>query len=147
MSTAAVHLIPIFETERVMNSLTQYKSIAVAAIIALVLGLTGANSCEAQTPVEGAILYKSKCAACHSLASNKIGPAHKGVYGRKAGSAPGYVYSDALKKSGIVWTDANLDRWLQGPQNMVKGSKMFLAVPDPAQRKAIIAYLKSSEAK
>ena len=97
--------------------------------------------------VSGANLYKRKCSSCHTMAANKIGPAHKGVFGRKAGLVLGYAYSPALKKSGIVWNDKTLDQWLQGPQKMVKGSKMYLAVPNAAERAAIIGYLKSPAAK
>ena len=97
--------------------------------------------------VSGADLYKRKCSSCHTMAANKIGPAHKGVFGRKAGLVLGYAYSPALKKSGIVWNDKTLDQWLQGPQKMVKGSKMYLAVPNAAERAAIIGYLKSPAAK
>lgn len=95
----------------------------------------------------GADLYKRKCSSCHTMAANKIGPSHKGVFGRKAGLVPGYAYSPALKKSGIVWNDKSLDQWLLGPQKMVKGSKMYLAVPNAAERAAIIGYLKSPAAK
>ena len=39
-------------------------------------------------PTRGAELYDARCGACHSLEANRVGPAHRGVYGRKAGSAP-----------------------------------------------------------
>lgn len=81
------------------------------------------------------------------MAANKIGPSHRGVFGRKAGLVSGYAYSPALKTSGIVWNDKTLDQWLLGPQKMVKGSKMYLAVPNAAERAAIIGYLKSPAAK
>ena len=97
--------------------------------------------------VSGAELYKRKCSSCHVMTANKIGPSHKGVFGRKAGLVSGYAYSPALKKSGIVWNDKTLDQWLLGPQKMVKGSKMYLAVPNAAERAAIIGYLKSPAAK
>lgn len=101
----------------------------------------------AQAKPDGAALYQSKCGGCHSIATNRIGPAHKGVFGRKAGMAPGYKYSPALKASGIVWNDQTLDKWLQGPPKLVKGTKMFFTVSDPSQRAAIIAYLKSPAAR
>jgi cytochrome c len=81
------------------------------------------------------------CQGCHSLDENDVGPRHRGVVGRKAGSVPGYAYSAALKGSNIVWTPANLDRWLQGPQKMVPGSKMYFSVQDAQRRADIIAYL------
>jgi cytochrome c len=117
-------------------------------ILAAAVGLlTVTTPALAQAPAGGAELYQSKCGGCHSIAANRVGPAHKGVFGRKAGMAPNYSYSAALKASGIVWDEATLDRWLQGPQKVVKGTKMFFTVPDAAQRKAIIAYLKSPAAR
>lgn len=83
------------------------------------------------------------CRTCHSVepGRNGIGPTLRGIVGSKAGDVPGYSFSPALKKSGIVWNSATLDRWLQGPMKMVPGTKMALPVADPARRKAIIAYL------
>ncbi|WP_164857113.1 c-type cytochrome [Sphingomonas crocodyli] len=104
----------------------------------------------AQTPMtgaEGARLYQARCGTCHSIAANKIGPAHKGVFGRQSAMAPGYNYSPALRAANINWNAATLDQWLQGPQKMVKGSRMFLAVPNPTERAAIIAFLQSDAAK
>ncbi|MCG2670097.1 cytochrome C [Bradyrhizobium sp. CCBAU 11434] len=97
-------------------------------------GATG-NAARGQT------LYKG-CADCHSINENGVGPMHKGVVGRKAGSVAGYDYSPDLKNSGIVWTEDNLDKWLTGPQAMVPETKMFFDVPDAQDRADIIAYLK-----
>ena len=63
--------------------------------------------------------------------------------GRKVASLPDFDYSAALKKLGGVWTPARLDTWLQNPQAVAPGAKMFLTVPDPQQRHDIIAYLAS----
>lgn len=118
------------------------------AVTGLVFSVAQPRGVVAQTAAaSGADLYKRKCSSCHTMAVNKIGPSHKGVFGRKAGLVIGYAYSPALKKSGIVWNDKTLDQWLQGPQKMVKGSKMYLAVPNAAERAAIIGYLKSPAAK
>lgn len=91
-------------------------------------------------PVNGARLYQS-CMGCHSLDDNDVGPKHRGVVGRHAGSVPGYSYSPALKRSGLVWTPSNLDRWLTGPQKLVPGAKMFFSIPRAKDRADIIAYL------
>lgn len=99
----------------------------------------------AQDAAAGAKLYQQRCSTCHSLDVNKIGPKHRGVVGRKSASVPGYAYSKPLVASGLVWSEANIDRWLQGPQKMVKGSKMYFIVPSPAERANIIAYLKSQK--
>ncbi|MBA4163116.1 MAG: cytochrome c family protein [Erythrobacter sp.] len=94
----------------------------------------------AGNPVTGRTLYQT-CSGCHSLDENDIGPKHRGVVGRKAGAVAGYAYSAAIRKSGIVWTQANLDRWLTNPQRMVPGAKMYFSVANPKQRADIIAYL------
>ncbi|MEW6596456.1 MAG: c-type cytochrome [Pseudomonadota bacterium] len=91
-------------------------------------------------PVAGKIAYQA-CMGCHAIDDNDVGPKHRGVVGRAAASVPGYAYSTALKASGIVWTPAMIDRWLQGPQKLVPGAKMFFSIPNPKQRADIIAYL------
>lgn len=90
----------------------------------------------------GKTLYAAKCAACHSLDYNGVGPAHKGVFGRKAGEAQGYTYSPALQASGLTWNEANLNRWLTNPAKLVPGQKMGITVPDAKERGDLIAYLK-----
>lgn len=58
-----------------------------------------------------------------------------------------FNYSPALRKSGLTWDAKTLDQWLQGPQKLVKGSRMYLVVSDPAERAAIIDYLRSDTAR
>ena len=91
-------------------------------------------------PVRGKTLYQL-CMACHSLDEDDVGPRHRGVVGRVAGSVPGYAYSPALKNSHIVWDRDTLDRWLTNPQGLVAGAKMFFAMPAPQDRADVIAYL------
>jgi len=92
-------------------------------------------------PVHGKALYQG-CAACHSIEDNDLGPMHRGVVGRKAGTVKDYNYSAALKASGLTWNEANLDRWLTNPSALVPGTKMFFKIDDPQARADIIAYLK-----
>jgi len=91
----------------------------------------------------GAVLYQAKCGACHSLDANRVGPAHRGVFGRRVGMVPGFNYSPALKKSGLVWNPANLDRWLSNPVAMVPGTRMGIRVPSAQERADIIVYLRN----
>ncbi len=91
-------------------------------------------------PVRGQALYQA-CTSCHSVDENDIGPRHRGVLGRRAGSIPDYNYSAALKASGLTWDAATLDRWLTNPQGLVPGTKMFFQLPDPQKRADLIAYL------
>lgn len=89
----------------------------------------------------GEVLYQG-CQDCHSIEKNDLGPLHKGVVGRKAGSVPGFAYSPALKDSGLTWTEDNLDRWLADPQRLVPGSRMFYHLGEAQDRADVIAFLK-----
>jgi len=91
----------------------------------------------------GKSLFQSHCMACHSLTANRVGPMLSGVYGRKAGSAPDFNYSTAVKSSGITWNEATLDQWLSSPQKLIPGQKMNISISDPQKRADIIAYLKT----
>lgn len=85
------------------------------------------------------------CRACHMIgpgAVNAVGPVLNGVVGRKAGTYPGFEYSDANKGSGIVWTPEELDKYLTSPQTVVPHTKMlFPGLPDAQKRKDVIAFL------
>jgi cytochrome c oxidase assembly protein subunit 11 len=83
-------------------------------------------------PVFGARLFAQDCGECHRLAQNAAGPALGAVYGHAAGAVAGYPYSAALAKSGIVWTSAELDRWIADPQARVPGALMPMHLGDPA---------------
>jgi cytochrome c len=124
-----------------MSSRFLKKSVALALISAAILQ-------EAPFPVwadagdaaHGKELYQG-CNACHSIDDNDIGPRHRGVVGRKAGSLADYNYSPALKASGLTWDAATLDRWLTNPSNLVPGTKMFFKLDSPKDRADVIAYL------
>jgi cytochrome c len=94
----------------------------------------------------GQTLYQTICVACHSIKYNGFGPAHKGLYGRKAGEQAEYVYSPALKSSNVVWTDSTLDEWLTNPEKLVPGLKMWVMVPSAEDRLDLIAYLRKETA-
>jgi len=89
--------------------------------------------------------YFTKCYSCHSLeedGGHKMGPNLWGVFGAKAGSKSDFVYSAALKKSGITWSPQTMDKWLASPAATVPGNLMaFAGLPNEPDRKALIAYL------
>lgn len=124
-----------------MTAGKKHIGLAAGVVAALVLGVPAAR---AETSVDrGMALYQARCTACHSPDHNRAGPAHRGVFGRHAGSVPGYDYSPALKASSLVWTRENLDRWLAGPERLVPGQKMGYSVPDAQDRSDLIAYLET----
>lgn len=89
----------------------------------------------------GRALYQARCTACHSVDSNKIGPAHRGVMGRRVGSLPGYQYSEELARSRLRWTPQTLNAWLEDPEQLVAGQRMGFQVESAAERADLIAYL------
>jgi cytochrome c oxidase assembly protein subunit 11 len=91
----------------------------------------------------GAALFTAQCAGCHALVTSKVGPALGTVFGREAGSLPGYPYSTALKGAHLVWTAESLSGWLKNPGGFLPGAQMPMRVDDPAARRDIIAYLQS----
>lgn len=89
----------------------------------------------------GKVLYAARCAACHSLQFNSVGPTHRNLIGRRAGTAPGYAYSPALQASTVVWGEETLSRWLADPEKFIPGQRMFISIPDAKERADIVAYL------
>lgn len=98
-------------------------------------------------PRRGQEIFAERCTACHALDHNKAGPMLGGVFGRKAGSAPGYNYSPALLASGLSWSADDLDHWLSGPRDFVAGSQMPIKILDPTTRRDIIAYLREESSR
>jgi cytochrome c len=95
----------------------------------------------------GELQFARKCSVCHTVqadGSNRAGPSLHKVFGRRIGTLDGYPYSDALKKLDIVWTAETIGKLFElGPEAFTPGSKMPLQkMTSPAQREALIAYLK-----
>jgi cytochrome c len=91
--------------------------------------------------LRGAALYQTHCTACHAIDSNKTGPAHRGVMGRRVGSLPGYRYSEELARSRLRWTPQTLNLWLEDPEELVAGQRMGFQVDGAQERADLIAYL------
>ncbi len=93
--------------------------------------------------------FARKCSVCHTLTpgdANRAGPTLHGIFGREAGSLPGYPYSEGLKRSGLVWTEETIgDLFDRGPDHVTPGSKMPLQViSDDDKRAALVAFLKKA---
>jgi cytochrome c len=121
--------------------MTRY--ILVLAVLGLVLPAHAQAPASAETP-DGATLFRRQCGTCHSLVAGEVrqGPNLAGVYGRKAGTAPGFKYSAGFADADWVWDDAHLDPYLTNPQAVIKGGVMGYRQAKPEIRQAIIAYLK-----
>jgi cytochrome c len=114
------------------------------AIMATTLLVAGTVAALAQDAAAGEKDFLV-CRACHQIgqgAKIAVGPVLNGVVGRKAGSYPGYSYSDANRDSGLVWTPEELDTYLTSPQSVVPHTKMiFPGLKDAQKRKDVIAFL------
>lgn len=116
-------------------------------VVALVLaGVSVVHA--AGDPAKGKQQFTVQCSVCHATTSDgadkALGPNLLAVMGKKAGSNRlGFTYSDALKNSGVVWTDDNMDAWLKNPAQLVPGNKMpFVGIGEEDARADLIAYLK-----
>ena len=121
--------------------MTVRRLLLAAALVVCASASAGGAEKSAPDAVRGEQVY-ARCLACHALAYDRVGPRHCGLFGRRAGSVPQFSYSEAMKKSGIVWNDKTLDRFLANPLKMVPGSAMtYDGVADPKERSDLIAYL------
>jgi len=104
---------------------------------------------QAQDAQKGAIVFH-KCMPCHRIgpgAKNLVGPELNGLDGRHSGSVPGYDYSDANKKSGIVWNEANFKKYIKNPRAMIPGTKMiFPGIDNEHQIDDLWAYVSQFDA-
>jgi cytochrome c len=125
-----------------------HRTPALAALAMACLPAASPEHALAADPVRGGQLYSARCGACHSLTDNGAGPRHAGLFGRKAGTQPGFDYSQALSRSGITWNRESLDRWLDNPNTFVPGNKMVVQLAsDPRDRADIIDFLKTATAR
>lgn len=115
------------------------------ALLIGVLGLVAAGAAQAAGNAAAGAQVFARCGMCHSNAKgdgNKIGPNLFGVVGRKAGTAPQFSYSPAMKSVGFVWTNDKLDAYIKSPATVVPNNKMmFAGLPSATQRADLIAYL------
>jgi cytochrome c len=113
------------------------------ALLLVALAGTAASAAPASA-ARGEAIY-ARCAACHALAQNRVGPRHCGLFGRTSGSVPNFEYSAAMKQAHIVWNPQTLDRFLASPLKMVPGTSMtYDGVPDANERADLIAYLREA---
>ena len=122
------------------------RAATLAALAAVAFTATGAATDDEKIRL-GAQVYE-RCAACHSIEGNRTGPQHCGLFGRRAGSAPGYdSYSKSMRDSRIVWNERALDRFLQDPMKVVPGTTMgYAGVKDASERADLIAWLRHATA-
>lgn len=126
-------------------------ALAIAAVVAAIAvpGAARAEMTEAgkiAAAKAGQIMFEHRCRSCHADDPEKrsYGPSLVGVVGRKAASLDGYAYSDALKASGLVWTETALRAWMADNTSIMPGTRMrHVGITDPIEQDFVLAYLKS----
>ena len=113
-----------------------------AFMAVLVVAVATANRGYAQDAEHGKTIFKA-CAACHATDhANRVGPGLGGLIGRKAGTVPGFPYSDAMKESDVVWDAKILNAYVESPQQVVPGNRMpYAGLKNPTDRMDLVAYL------
>ena len=119
------------------------RTIAFAAALAALGVASPRGPALAQDAGKGKIVFESRCVGCHSLETNRVGPALGTVFGRKAGTNPGFGYSPALKAAGHTWDAEKLEKWLINPQAFVPGAVMPFRLGSEEERRNVVAYLRS----
>jgi len=118
-------------------------TILAAATLAAAMSLT--QVAHAQNAEAGEKVF-ARCKPCHRIgegAKNLVGPELNGLDGRHSGSVAGYNYSEANKKSGIVWNEQSFAKYIKDPRADIPGTKMlFPGLKDEKQVADIWAYLK-----
>lgn len=114
---------------------------ATALCFSLYLACSSAN---AHAAPMGMQVFNEECAECHSVkeGKNKKGPSLWNILGRKSATVPDFNYSDAMKASGIVWTEDRIAAYMEHPKKIVPGGIMkYEGLDDPKARKALLEYL------
>ena len=112
-----------------------------AALCLALAALCGERASAAGDAARGEAIY-DRCLACHALDRNRVGPKHCGLFGRRAGGLDGFRYSPAMRRSGIVWSEETLDRFLENPTATVPGTTMtYAGIKDAKERANLIAWL------
>jgi cytochrome c len=113
---------------------------------ALLLALIFSTGAQAEgDPEAGEKIFPRLCGGCHQVgesARSGFGPQLNGIIGRAAGTSANYVYSDAMKNSGITWDRATLKAYLEDPKGVVPGTRMiFWGLSDEEKLNNLLAYL------
>ena len=118
----------------------------VAAFCAVVLCQTATSW--AQSLSEGGKLFETTCTPCHNYEKGGEPDMYGqtlnlyGVLGRRAASVANFEYSEDLRKSGIVWNEATIDKFITAPKKLFSGTRMELpGVEDVETRRCIIRFL------
>jgi cytochrome c len=119
-------------------------AVLVAALALASLGTVAARA--DGDAAKGKAAFVRQCAICHTVekgGENRFGPNLFGILGRKAGTVPGYDYTNAFKtRANWEWTEDGIGGWMMFPSTMVPGTAMgvFQGIAE-RDRDDLVAYL------
>jgi cytochrome c len=97
-------------------------------------------------PAKGKAAFVRQCTICHTSDKgddNRFGPNLFGIVGRKAGTVPGFTYTNAFKnRANWEWTEDAIGGWMMFPSTMIPGTAMgvFQGIAEK-DRDDLVAYL------
>jgi cytochrome c len=127
-------------------SKTNAVRISTALIAAFALAWVAGAARADGDPVKGKSAFTRQCAICHTTekdGDNRFGPNLFGVVGRKAGTVPGFRYTNAFKtRAQWEWNEDAIGGWMMFPSTMVPGTAMgaFQGIAE-RDRDDLVAYL------
>ncbi|MNX49219.1 Cytochrome c2 [compost metagenome] len=126
------------------------KAVVMTLVLSLGAGMFGTHAFAAGDAEAGGKLFKRVCGGCHQVGEGArpfFGPQLNNIFGRVAGSTTDYQYSDAMKSSGIVWTQEKLAAYIEDPKAVVSGTRMiFWGISDQEKIDDLLAYLQTFQA-
>jgi len=140
---------PIIQKVPARQAVTETKEVIPAAVKPVAIPVASGD-------VEKGRMLARKCAVCHNFdTKKKVGPGLAGVFGRRAGSVPGFKYKfTGFIQSGKAWRwdEAHLSAWVCDAKKAVKdftgdpSAKTKMGVQricDTTKQVDLIAYLKT----
>lgn len=99
----------------------------------------------AQDAEKGNIVF-NQCRACHQVgpqARSMLAPTLNGLFGRRAGTAPRFMYTKAMTESGVIWDEKTFRNYIRNPRGKIPGTAMiFPGIQDEQDIDDLIAYLR-----
>lgn len=117
-----------------------------AALLSVIVGVLAPRAAHAQST--DAQEVERLCGSCHSYDPGAVamqGPHFRRVFGRKAGSVRGFVYSEALRTLDIVWNEATLTAYLSNPREYLPGTKKVQPIREAEALRRAISHLKATQ--